>query len=181
MRSFGWHSNSRMNGILFWSSSLLLLLPHSLSTNVCSNELYIPLPWSDQSERTFSKLEGWPRPFAPNLIYVINTAEFGLAFKKVCEKFKVKWGSDTKNGCVGGYAHAGIWQKNGMWSSFEQTFVGREWGSDTKNGCVGGCLRGRNHQNSIPFILELECHPKERIWILFRVFSFWNSAKRTHR
>ena len=39
---------------------------------------------------------------------------------------------------------------------------------------------GRNDQNSILFIPELECHPKERILLLFLVFSFWNSPKRMH-
>ena len=32
----------------------------------------------------------------------------------------------------------------------------------------------------ILFITELECHPKERILLLFRAFSFWNSPKRMH-
>ncbi len=35
-------------------------------------------------------------------------------------------GTDTKNGCAGGY---------------EQAFVGRDHRTDTKNGCAGGYLR----------------------------------------
>ena len=41
-------------------------------------------------------------------------------------------------------------------------------------------LRGRNDWNSIPFIPELECYPKERILLLFRIISFRNSPKRMH-
>ena len=41
-------------------------------------------------------------------------------------------------------------------------------------------LWGPNDRNSILFIMELECHPKERILILFFAFSFWNSPKRMH-
>ena len=98
-------------------------LPHSLPTNVCSNDLYIPfsLFWKNQlhfiywSKGNQSSIGGLCKEGKSLRNNPSFTCIKLVLWKKLQRKQSTReWGSNTNSGCVGGY-YWGFWVRFWQW------------------------------------------------------------------